>query len=42
MREFNQGKASTAANIETADTTADFQVIEQQCTKRALQNEVSS
>jgi hypothetical protein len=33
MREFKQGKASTAADIETADTAVDFQVIEQQCTK---------
>jgi hypothetical protein len=36
MREFDQGKAGTAPDIETADTAADFQVIE------ALQNEVSS
>jgi hypothetical protein len=33
MREFNQGKSSTAADIEAADTTADFQVIEQQAPK---------
>lgn len=33
MREFNQGKAGTAADIETADAAADFQMIEQQRAK---------